>query len=724
MGSIKKIGFVFLLGFIMLQHQYVLAQTPIKTDYVTRFNNTNYPQIAYWFLTPAVLENEKYLSDLNTMIDNTLFDFIFLDAREGCSFDKLEIMHPVMQKIVALAHQRNIKIGFRTHVAPMNQMPDSILERFVAEAETKLNSNGQGSCATSSSYVRAKKSYKKQVYKVFCFKKTAAGFYDPSTFKELTNFESTIKGETITVNINAGKSLAGYTAYVMTEYLYKMISNYSDAAKQQTIQLINAYADIPLDGLMLDEFSNARLMPSWLIKFKMKGLRLRSYSIDMAKELAQRTGQPASTTLFNMRYAPTGQPAVRIKAINYYMNLMREGALHVEHTMYKRAKEVFGPNCFIAAHNTFHNSLVNDDIWATGIKWWSIPRAHGFTDEKTPTPTQMGIAMSYPANAMYNMYYDGNINRFAKKTLTDLRYGIRTFYHAFNDTHWGMDLEQAPAIAALQPVENAARLLNQFNPSLPELKLLVVFGNEALQNWYPNESARGKYDINSKLKIEEKAVAIWSAGYRNALVPTDLISEGKLTLNANHQALLNGHVFDAIIFLYPEYAKESTLKFLEDYVIHGGKLMLEGDATRDFDANDISSRFSVIKNRATVKAFSIASIGQLGIQKNVIKNGTINADGSYVFTDLKSLKNNQFASFSFYNNHNHYTGTYKGLAAIKLNEQGGLEKIAATQFSSLKKNGKEILGLNKSADMFLTQKNGIPHAIIADSSTTIQLKSY
>lgn len=720
----KNSVLISLLVLMMFQHNNVLAQMAIKTNYVTKFKNSNHPQIAYWFLTPALLENEKYLSDLNSMIDNTLFDFIFLDAREGCSFDKLEIMHPVMQKIVALAHQRNIKIGFRTHVAPMKQMPDSILERFVAEAETKLNSNGQGSCSTNSSFVRAKSSYKKQVYKVFCFKKTAAGFYDPSSLKELTDFESTIKGETITVNINAGKSLAGYTAYVMTEYLYKMISNYSEAAKQQTIQLINAYADIPLDGLMLDEFSNARLMPSWLIKFKMKGLRLRSYSVDMAKELAQRTGQPASTTLFNMRYAPTEQPSVRIKAINYYMNLMREGAMHVENTMYKRAKEVFGPNCFIAAHNTFHNSLVNDDIWATGIKWWSIPRAHGFTDEKTPTPTQMGIAMSYPANVMYNMYYDGNINRFAKKTLTDLRYGIRTFYHAFNDTHWGIGLEQAPAIAALQPVENGARLLNQFNPSLPQIKLLVVFGNEALQNWYPNESARGKYDINSKLKIEEKAVAIWKAGYRSALVPSDLISEGKLTLNTNHQAVLNGHVFDAIIFLYPEYAKESTLKFIEEYVAHGGKLMLEGIATHDFDANEISSRFSVIQNNATVKGFSIASIGQLGIQKNGIKNGSFNVDGSYVFTNIQSLSNNHFASFSFYQNNNHFTGTYKGMAAIKLNEQGDLQKFAATQFGSIKKNGKEILGLNKSADLFVEKTNGALHAIIADSSKSIQLTSY
>jgi len=402
-----------------------------------------------------------------------------------------------------------------------------------------------------------------------------------------------------------------------------------------------------------------------------------------------------------MRYAPAGKPEIRMKAINSYMDLMREGALHVENALCKRAKEVYGPDCFIAAHNTFHNSLVNDEIWATGLKWWSIPREYGFTDENTPLPTQMGITISYPARAMYNMYYDDDIGDFVTKTLTDLRYGIRTFYHAFNDKQWGIGLEKPEATNAINPVENCARLMNRFNPALPDIKLLVIFGNEALQNWYPNISERGSYDINDQLNIEEKAVKIWEAGYLNALVPTDLISGGKLKLDSAGKPVLNGHQFEAVIFLYPEYSKEATLKFLEEYVGKGGKLMLAGTATHDFNGNDISARIRNIYEKATTIEFSVDRIPQLGLTRNAVTGGCKNEDGSYVFTDISSLRKNRSATFKLSFGQDIYSGDYKGFAAISADSLQGLQKLACAGFSELKKNGVTILKLEHPGDIMV-----------------------
>jgi hypothetical protein len=525
-----------------------------------------------------------------------------------------------------------------------------------------------------------------------------------------------VKDQTVTVNIKAPTELSGYTAYVMAQFYYNAVSNHSAEAPIGVVNFINAFADIPFDGVMLDEYGNAQILPPWKMQFKLGNYRLRSYSLPMAKELEARTGEPAFQTLFNMRYAPAGKPEIRMKAINAYMDLMREGAMHVEDAMYKRAKEVYGPNCFIAAHNTFHNKLVNDEIWATGLKWWSIPREYGFTDEHTPTPTQMGIAMSYPENAMYNMYYDGKIKRFTNKTFTDLRYGIRTFYHAFNDRQWGLGLELPETYDAINPVENSARLMNRFNPSLPEIKLLVIFGNEALQNWYPEKSARGSYDINDRLKIEEKAVKIWNAGYRNALVPTDLITSGKLRLDADNNSVLNGHRFDAVIFLYPQYAKEPVLKFLEEYTGKGGKLMIEGAATRNFKGEDISGRMAKIYGKAVVKEFSIIDIPKLGIEKNAIKDGCKNEDGSYVFTDIKSLRNQSFTSFTINSGKNNYVAKYIGFAAILADPVKGLVKFAATGFSELRRNGEVILSLGKPADIYLEKRNNVYRITIADQT--------
>ena len=703
----------FLMAFIGMSDLLFAQQNP-KVEYIDSFKNSNHPQIAYWFLTPGILGNDQYLKDLDKMAERNPFDLIYLDARNGPSFSDVGKMHPIMEKIVARAHERNIKIGFRTQADTKNSMSDEVSERFIAEAETRLDWSGNGTCELNAKFVRSRSSYKKELYRVVVFKKKANGFYDPGTFNEITGSDFIVKDETILVSINAGRRFRGYTAYVMGGFYYRSNNNYCQEVLDGTNNFIDQYKDIPFDGVMLDEYGNAKIIPPWKLHFKFGNFRLRMCSIPMAKELEARTGEMAAKTLFHMRYAPVGKPEVRIRAINLYMDLMREGSLRVENTMYKKAKETYGQSCFIAAHNTFHNSLINDEIWATGLKWWSIPRENGFTDEKTPTPTQMGIALSYPSNAMYNMYYDSKIKRFSEKTFTDLRFGIRTFYHAFNDKQWGMGLEMQKAVEAINPVERCTRLMNIFNPSPPEIRLLVIFGNEALQNWYPRRSQRGRYDVNDKLKIEEKSLKIWRAGYRNALVPTDLISSGKLKLDDHHRPVLSGHSFDAILFLYPQYAKENTLKFLEEYVENGGKLMLEGTATHDFEGSDISGRIKKIQDLAVVKGFSTDRLPELGLTRNAVDGGCKNEDGSYVFTDIVSLRKSRPVTFNVTFGQDVYTGAYNGFAAISADPLQGLQKLVCAGFRELKKNGIPILKLEHPADIFVEKQEAGYRITIAD----------
>jgi hypothetical protein len=317
---------------------------------------------------------------------------------------------------------------------------------------------------------------------------------------------------------------------------------------------------------------------------------------------------------------------------------------------------------------------------------------------------------------MYNQYYDRVFPPVQEKALFDLRYGVRTHYHALHDKRPNrFDLQMPEAIEGISKVERGARLLNKFNPSLPDVKLLVVFGMEALQNWYPNEDDRGMYDINGKLAIEEKVEEIWNAGYMNALVPSDLIANGQLKINQNGKPVLNGHTFDAVVYLYPQYAKGSELKFLEDYEKHGGKLMIEGKADHDFNANEISDRFKTIYNNATVKGYSVNDLSKLGISKNVLPGGCKNEDGSYVFTDLNSIRTNAVASFYVNNVCGIYTGQYKGLAVIAA-DNSGVKKFAASGFKSLSANGKVLLQFDEPVDVFITRQGTKYTIIVADAS--------
>jgi hypothetical protein len=228
------------------------------------------------------------------------------------------------------------------------------------------------------------------------------------------------------------------------------------------------------------------------------------------------------------------------------------------------------------------------------------------------------------------------------------------------------------------------------------------------------------YDINDKLGIEEKAVAIWNAGYLNALIPSDLIGDGQLKIGSDGKPVINGHKFDAVVYLYPQYAKESELNFLEEYENKGGKLMIEGNANHDFNANDISKRFKTIYDKATVKGYSIEDLSKLGISKNLLPDGCKNADGSYVFTDLNSIRTDAVASFSVNIDGTGYSGKYKGLAVISADKNNGLKKFAASGFEELTRNGEIVLQFNEPVDVFII-KEGTKYSItLADDSKKIK----
>jgi hypothetical protein len=719
--SITLINLVLLCSINL--HAQKAADKNIEINYVDEFKNSNHPQIGYWFFSGNMLVKDRYIQFLDSIAANTKFDFIFLTAREDVNFYEYNKYEPVLKKLVGYAHSLNIKIGlqlWQSRAQPAQELTD----RFISEGEIVLDENGKGEFGGIQKGIRDTTwILKSGLFKVWVFKKTGDGFYDKASVKDVTNLctSQSPKKDSVFVTINLGSQYKNYTAFIMLQHYSKSISHYTNEASNRLVDAMKAYRHIPFNGIALDEFSIVHILQSGTLE-KMKSVfRERIYSLPMAKKYKEQTGVDLEQALFNMRYAPSGKPEITSTAINNYMEIIRKSSVHIEKIMYEKAKEFYGNKTFIGCHNTFHNSLINDEIWATGCTWWSIKRDYGHTDELTPTPTQMGIAMAYPQNVLYNMYYTKNIDNFTNKALTDLRYGIRTHYHAFNDRKpWGISLENPEAYKNITPVENAARLLNQFNPALPQIKLLVVFGMEALSNWYPDKNNRGMYDINDKLKIEEKAVAIWEAGYTNALVPTDLIMEKKLTIGADGKPTLNGHKFDAVIFLYPQYAQEPVLQFLESYVKQGGRLMLEGNATVGFNGNDITNRFKSIADKAIVKQFSIEEISKLGITKNRLPDGCKSADGSYVFTDIQSLKNNTGAFFLVKINGDTYSGIYSGLLAIDA-DKNGIKKMAATALRQLSKNGTIVFELDKMADVFINANGKKITVTIADKEKQIKI---
>ena len=676
----------------------------VKLRYEEPIQNGIYPELLYWFVTPATLNPERYTRDVEHIAHDTVFDFPILTAREGVNFTASKPGHDAVAGIVRDAHENGLRIGVSLGLgggsAAKSSNPDEE-QSVMADGEGALDAQGAGNFEVSIK-LRSLVPQRTELMRAWAFRKTGLGEYDAATLADVTArvTSSSPQPGTLSVAVNLGSQYAGYTVFALAENSYGAVDLFNPAFAQWIHHVIDEYRDIPLDGTALDEFGYIRIpmVPTTPWRGHFAGHAF-------AARFEQATGMPLVQALFATRYAPAGHPEVRIRAIDEYWDFFRKGPLDVENEFFRYSRQVFGNKNFAGIHNTYHNHLTNDEAWATGVNWWTIPRQYGMSDEDLSLPLRMGLLVAHPGNIMYDQFYGRDIRRFAEKAMNDARFDARIHYHGYNDTgRWGVDLSTAPFLSQLNPVERKIRLLNRFDPAAPELPLLVIFGMPALLNWYPDENARNEFDVNASLHIEEKVKAIWDAGYRCAVVPSDLIDNGSLQLDKNNRPMLNGHVFRAVVYLYPQYAKRSTLAFLFKYTQHEGHLMLEGAATRGFDGAPIDDVFSRIAAKATVNGFSVDKIPQLGVAPSPLRDiGGELEDGSIILTDLNSLESHQPKQFSIDVDGHHFSGSYEGVFALKAAQNGAIEKLACGACSSLDRDGKPALRLAGSADLILTR---------------------
>ncbi|MGH9589484.1 MAG: hypothetical protein ACRD25_03780, partial [Terracidiphilus sp.] len=489
----------------------------IKLGYRNPIRNQNFPELVYWFVTPQTLAPAQYRRDIRHIALDTKFSFPFLTARNGVNFLNNPAAHAAVVGIVKAAHENGLRIGMTLLGGGAGAAKSSVAgdqQTAIAGGETTLDVLGAGTVKAGVE-LRADKATRTELLRAYVFRKTGPGEYDPATLSNVTEKVKSTSPEpgTLIVTLKLGPHYAGYNAFVLATNWYPVMDMFSAAFKSWLRNAIDQYRDVPLDGTALDEFGYVRIpmnpVAPWRGHLAGRAFAQRFHAV---------TGMDLTRTIFDSRYAPQGRTEVRVRAIDEYWDFLRSGPLDEERDFYNYSRQVFGDRTFAGIHDTFHNHLTNDEAWATGIDWWTIPRQYGMSDEDLSLPLRMGLLVAHPGNIMYDQFYGWDIHRFAVKAMNDARFDARIHYHVYNDTgRWGVNLAGEAFLKQLNPVEQKIRLLNRFDPAAPELPILVVFGMPRLLNWFPDESARNDFDVNGSLHIEEKALAIWNAGYRCAV---------------------------------------------------------------------------------------------------------------------------------------------------------------------------------------------------------------
>ena len=412
----------------------------VRVKYEEPLGNQRYPELVYWFFTPQTLSPERYARDIQHIAHDTEFDFPFLTPRNGVSFFDSAATRQAVAGMVSDAHRNGLRLGSQFPLQEVDSLRVPSLDdeqTAVSDAEATLDANGRATL-DSTIKLRSAPAQKTALLRVYVFRKTGPGEYDPATLTDVTSkATSTVPAPgSIHLVLDLGPRFAGYTAFAMADTWFKAVDLFSDAYSRWVHEAIDQYRGIPLDGTALDEFGYVRIPMT-----PVQPWRGQLAGNAFAAHFRQSTGQDLNKVLFDTRYAPAGHPEVRIRAINIYWDFLRTGPLRIEREFYNYSRQVFGDKTFAGIHNTYHNHLTNDEAWATGINWWTNPREYGMSDEDLSLPLRMGLLVSHPGNIMYDQFYGWDIHRFAVKALNDARFDARLHYHGYNDTgRWGADL--------------------------------------------------------------------------------------------------------------------------------------------------------------------------------------------------------------------------------------------------------------------------------------------
>ncbi|MBE6770283.1 MAG: hypothetical protein E7548_05965 [Ruminococcaceae bacterium] len=662
---------------------------------------SRHPKIQYWFWDKPLLKSQAFKEQLDLLCEKSDFNTVILTERDGVNFWE-EDMKPYFDKAIKLAHERGLKIMLQLWPRGHYHKTEVSLKDAVALATERegVITNGKltlNSLCTSVRWEEAAPSIHNKILKAYAFKKTGEGFHEENSLVDIAGKAVITENgkSTLTAEFNCPE-LEGYTVYMLTAHYYQCADMFSQKRKDEFKEIIDFYKDSGFDSVVLDEFKNLTINPPWVSDI----FHDRFYGDSFKAYFEEKTGKDLDQVLFEMRYCPENKENVRMSAINIYFDIFRHSTKIVETFVADYTKKTFGKDAFDGLHNTYHNWLQNDEIWMTCCNWWEVPRNYAQTDEDICYPIRLGIACGCKESLIFDMYYHKDPQAFADKVMRDAAFGSRLHYHAMNDLYYGVDTGSAEFLDFIKPVEDKITLLNAFDPNgLPKMELLVVFGFPSLCNWYPDKEARSGFDINKKLVIEKRCIDLWNNGFFNALAPSDAIDDGRITRDADGKFDYCGHKFDKMLYLYPEYAKDKTIAALKNFATADNFAVI-GSLTHDFDGNKVDGGF--LEDSTLPDDADIAK--EMSLTKNKYDGGCLLEDGSVVIADVGYSQKQEEKTVCFTVNGHSVNATYKGVFAIKLKDNGEIEKAACGDCALLEVNGEKIAIPHRPQDILICEK--------------------
>lgn len=459
-----------------------------------------------------------------------------------------------------------------------------------------------------------------RLVEAFAARCDAAGTLDPATVRPVA--ADAVCG-TNGVFVTAKGLAEDETLYALAEF--KMLS--ADVFSERLIpfvhELMERYKACGVDSAMHDEWGFPPTHDD------MKAHRAIWYSPAFARAYAAATGgRDLAKDCVLMAYPTKGADAARSAAIDAYNRLVYARNAAIEHDFYLATKRIFGKDCYVTKHATWHSQPSPSEFYHNGLDWWAATRDYAQGDESCQVSALCGMAKKFGGHVWFNEGYGRNAAHYARAIWCYALAGGRMVFHGIYGT-------KCPTLEGLPPAERRFRgqadiwlqpgfrtgqqrinLLDTITRGQLDAPVALVFGHCRLMNWTDAAYSDWGKEIDH---------ALGTAGYYCDAYPSSEIALGTFRVDDEGFVRVGQQRYRAVCLHHLSDADRAAWK---DFVgTRGGKVK-----TRFF--TEETPIAEIVASLDSVKAVRQTPYGKFGLAGNWWdQNRLPDPDGTLVLTD-------------------------------------------------------------------------------------------
>ncbi|MBN2310685.1 MAG: hypothetical protein JXR94_17060, partial [Candidatus Hydrogenedentes bacterium] len=535
------------------------------------------------------LEREGYTYYVDLFAEHSPYSLLTTSFRLNQREVAEPEIHDRIKEAVAYAHERGFQVALDVDVrlaraAFREAYPDE-LQEMLRLRTAELVASGEVEVAIGPEELRDHMTGNTIPYvpvagrfvRAYSYVVGAEGI-EPESVQEITAERCTVKAATekeVRVAIACDATCEGRTVCVMAAFTHLTPAVYAPHLLEFQRAIAAQYADVPLAGLMKDEWGFPPCHGGCPAKndFWFSPWRAEAY--------AEATGgRDLVRDCLLMHAGERGRTRERQAAINRLLEMSRVRNAAIEDDFYRVAKELFGPDAYVTTHATWVPYPGVSEFKKNGLDWWAATRDLAQTDEVAPYCARTALAKKWGSGVWYNQYYAPEVAAYERELWAHAAGGGRINYHPLYPKP---DIPRRNRVAllltgGLMRGECRVRLLSLVSQSAIDCPVAVVFGQACAMNW-----AGPAYD-DVGLAVTD---ALWRAGYYADLIPSTELTDKAFQPDVDGRVRYGAQPYAAVVLYHPEFERPGTADVFRAAAAGGTALFRVGDWTMDFDANPL-----------------------------------------------------------------------------------------------------------------------------------------